>query len=266
MDREKVEHILLIFTFVIALLSFIYSSIDFLGQFRSRYEMSILGYKTYQDRDNTQFLMESDFIISNTGNRSFTIIDSWISLEIEESRLADLPDNEKLKEDLNDYIRDYNYYHFSRSRSDWELLKLVPGDSESRKIGGTKDFTASDYYNILPYSTDEVKRILDGILSIFRNSKHQEIEKTNYMELKELRTKKSRYINLNLNFRLQLENDEHRYVKIPYDYVVLYSKNIEIVPAKAIQIKSYFPRLNNLIRIDLDDHKSDKVEYLEITE
>lgn len=68
MDKEKLEYKILCASFFMALVSFIYSSVDFYSQYNEKYELSIVSSKTKSGSNDNEF--RSEFVLSNAGNRT----------------------------------------------------------------------------------------------------------------------------------------------------------------------------------------------------
>ncbi|ELR65868.1 hypothetical protein C942_00955 [Photobacterium marinum] len=263
MNKNKIESVLLILSFVLALTSFVYSTVDFIDKHRDNYELSIFSNKTIQS-DNLpgEYKLSSDFVISNTGNRKLDIIDAWISIEIDNERISELLESKKWLDELSNYARDINYSNFSRLDSRWKLLHLSGGESEMINVTGIKSYNVGDYYHLLPSKTKSIDNQLDDILSVVENTNKARFSNDEYIELKMLRKRNSKYVSMILNLTVQLESNELKFVKVKYDNVVYYKKDLAGAPIHGFQLNSYFTRKNNLIKINIMKDGTDSLKHL----
>nr|WP_321281169.1 hypothetical protein [uncultured Vibrio sp.] len=257
MDKEKLEYKILCASFFMALASFVYSSVDFYSQYNEKYELSIVSSKTKSGSNDNEF--RSEFVLSNTGNRTLFVLDSWISFEIEKAHIEKLKKSKRNEVLVLSYIKDVNLSNFSRKVSSWESLELAPSSSKLVTILGEKKYNVLDYYELMPSKSVEVENVLDDLIHI---SSITEME--NDPDLLLLQQRGSKFAILYLNFKLQLENNEVAYVKWPYDYVVSYRKSSRDPSPISYQIKSYYPRLTSVMKINVLKNSTDKMYRIEI--
>ncbi|MBE4469687.1 hypothetical protein ACJO15_10485 [Vibrio parahaemolyticus] len=257
MDKEKLEYKILCASFFMALVSFIYSSVDFYSQYNEKYELSIVSSKTKSGSNDNEF--RSEFVLSNTGNRTLFVLDSWISLEIEKAHIEKLKKSKRNEALILSYIKDVNLSNFSREVSSWESIELAPNSSKLVNILGEKKYNVLDYYELMPSKSIEVENVLDDLVHISSIT-----EMGNDHDLLLLQQRGSKFATLYLNFKLQLENNEVAYVKWPYDYVVSYRKSSRDPAPISYQIKSYYPRLTSVMKINVLKNSTHEMYRIEI--
>lgn len=257
MDKEKLEYKILYASFLMAIASFIYSSVDFYSQYNEKYELSIVSSKTKSGRNDSEF--RSEFVLSNTGNRTIFVLDSWISLEIEKAHIEKLKKSKRNEALISSYIKGVNFSNFSREVSSWESIELAPNSSKLVSILGEKNYNVLDYYELMPSKSIEVESVLDDLIHI---SSITEIGSDPDLLL--LKQRGSKFATLYLNFKLQLENNEVAYVKWPYDYVVSYRKSSRDPNPISYQIKSYYPRLTSAVKVNVLKNSTNKMYLIEI--
>lgn len=261
MSREKAEFKILWLSFLMATASFIYSSVDFYEKRNVKYELTVLSSKTSSTIDSPSFT--SEFLITNTGNRAIFVLDSWLTLEMDEEYIKSLPESKSKSYNFITYAKKVNSSNFSRAPSIWTTLGLEPGESKVVSVQGDRKFGLMDFYRLMPRKTEELDSVLKELVKLS--------EITNATVVKsqtELRTLEqqvdSRYLTLYLNLKLQVNNDEVVYIKWPYDYVVTYQKKPNDPQTSQIQIMSFYHRITPAAKIDIKNEGKPMLNPIEI--
>jgi len=239
-------------TFILALISFIYNSIQFVKENAEIYKFAVVSNSTASSTETGG--MESLFSLTNIGNRAIYIHDSWVTLEIDNEEYPRIKSDKVNKELVKLYFKDVNYSHFHFNRElDVELASIRPGETVDIKAQGAKKFEIGQYYNILPRAPSEVIDQLGVVVEILQNTNVE----TSFQfrnEIAALHKRSSRYMVLYLNIKLQLEDSSVRFVKVPYDYIVMYKNgNERDAPLLSLQLNSYFPRISDISLVDVSE-------------
>lgn len=113
------EKVVLYITFIIAVMSFLYSVFYAYKKHVSINSLVILSNKTDQSyvKVNDYNQLSSNFAFSNTGNRKIYIIDAWLTAEIDEKHVNDLKSHGKYSEAVKKYTMLFKAGVFSRESS-----------------------------------------------------------------------------------------------------------------------------------------------------